>query len=43
MKDSIFGHRAPAPRPTRRAAALVALACALPVGAVLWILEALWL
>jgi hypothetical protein len=43
MERKVFGHRAPAPRMTKSAAALVALACALPVGGVLWLIEALWL
>jgi len=43
MSRPIFGHHAPAARPTKTAAMLVALACALPVGVVLWIVEAIWL
>lgn len=42
-KQTIYGQSAPAPRPTLLAAALLALACALPVGVALWIIEALWL
>ncbi|WP_425037964.1 hypothetical protein [Primorskyibacter sp. S187A] len=39
----IFGQSAPAPRTTILSAALIALACALPVGVLLWIVEWLWL
>lgn len=43
MSKPVFGHSAPAPRPTPLTAALIALACALPVGGVLWLVDWLWL
>ena len=41
--QKVFGYEAPAPRPTTLYAALIALACALPVGVVLWMVEIIWL
>lgn len=41
-RQLVSGVFAPASKPTPTFAALVALACALPVGIVLWIVEIVW-